>query len=574
MATFLNQTWRLGLAPPDLATLEARTEGWIAGLHLAALSMQGRADAADVVARFGGSHRFVLDYLGEQVFERQPAEVQSFLLETSILDRLSAPVCDATSGRTDSQAMLERLERESLFVVPIDDERRWYRYHHLFSEVLRRRLEQARPGRSAELHRRAGAWYEGQGLVRDAVAHALASGDLELAGRLVERAAPSLVRRGEMGTVRTWLDVLPPERVGARTRLALLRARLQYLDNRYDAVETTLRAIERPRATGEPVSLGDEVAGEIAAMRALVATGREDIDGTIAQARRALALLPAQDDLRGMVTRSLGHAHYCRGDLDLASTLMQEAQKLSQATGDLYGFFLASGGLANIHMFRGQLGRAAETYRRALRLGEERDEPLSAAGLALVGLAELDYERNDLAAATDRARDGIAHGEHLGLAWVVLRGKITLARVKQARGDHAGALAELAEPLRVVSPFTPSPLDGRVVEAYRACLLGQGRLSEVERWARESGLRADDTPDFFHEFEYLTFARALIAGREPTAVLPPLGRLLDLAEAQGRRGRAIEVLALQALAHQARGDPRAALAATRTGAAAGWRRSR
>jgi len=582
VTAFLNEVMGLGLSAEDVAALEARTEGWVAGLQAAALSLQGREHTTSFVQAFTGSHRFVLDYLIEEVFHRQPHHVQTFLLQTAILDRLTAPLCDAVVGIGDwildigdhiqyptsniqSQTILEYLESSNLFLVPLDDRREWYRYHRLFADLLRARLQQTQSSRMPGLHRRAAEWYEQNGLMAEAVGHTLAAGDLEEAARLVEQIAPAtLWAHGEVATFLGWLEPLPEEVMRARPRLALYHAWALLTTVPLDGVEERLRDVER--ALGEAkeavVSAAERqsMSGEVAVIRAMIANFQGDEPRTIALCHQALARVPEEDlFLRSTIAGNLGGAYLKSGDLIAAGHALAEASRLSQAAGNTFTALIALSYLADTQAMRGQLHGAAQTYRQALALAAEQGgQQWVGTALAHVGLGELLREWNDLDGATRHLMAGIELGERQGDVivgpglQVMLDGTIALARVYQARGDVDGAL----EVLRQAEGWARKhePLQIARVAAARAWLwAAQGDLAPAARWAQACGLSVDDEPSHLRESEYLTLARVLVAQGRPDEAMTLLNRLLQAAEAAERTRSAIEILALQALAAQAQG---------------------
>jgi LuxR family maltose regulon positive regulatory protein len=578
-AAFLTGAMGLPLDAAAVAALVARTEGWIAGLHLAALALRDRPDAPAFIASFSGSERFVADYLAEEVLEREPAPVQAFLLRTSVLDRGCAPLCAAllaaapapaqgehAAGEQEAacQDMLERLERANLFLVPLDGVRRWYRYHHLFAEVLRARLRRVDPGGLTECFRRAAAWCDGQGLVDEALRYALAAGDQAHAARLVEtHAAPALVR-GDHAAGRAWLAQLPVALVAARPRLSLAAALALVVTGDMAAVEGHVRAAERA-LPGEGAPGGDppppEVLGQIALLRGYAALYGGDAHRGVALAARAAAALPEDSPVRPLALYTLGEARFAAGDHRAAGAAYGEAA--SDRTGDNAGLaVLALSGLAGCQHLAGALGRAAATCRVALELVEAHGiQRAPAAANPHAKLGWLHYEWNDLDAATRHLRAAQEVGR-LGdyralLVWV---GQ-ALAQVARARGDDPGARASLAEAERLVRP-DGDPRRTAAVAAARVRLrltplaaAPAAALDEAVRWARESGLAADDAPSPGRELDHLTLARVLLAqpDRRPEG-LRLLERLLVAADAGGRTDRVIAVLVLQALGLAARGD--------------------
>src|SRR5436305_336992 len=406
-AAFLNQVMGLGLSAEDIAALERRTEGWIAGLQLAAISLQGHEDAAGFITSFTGSHHFVLDYLVEEVLGQQPERVQTFLLRTSILDRFCGPLCDAVvlDPSISGRATLEDLERANLFIVPLDNERRWYRYHHLFADLLRQRLQQSTAsspedegGGVAELNRRASQWYEDQGLEIEAFHHAVAANDVERAARLVEGKGMPLQFRGAVIPVLQWLESLPKTVLDARPSLWVMSASALSMTGFLPGVEPKLQAAEAALQGAEVDDKTRNLVGHIAAIRALVAVAENQVETIIAQSHRALEYLhPDNLAVRTATIWKLGIAYQLQGDRSAASRAYSEAIAIGQASGNIIINMSASIGLGQVQETENQLSLAAETYQRVLHLVGEL--PLPAACEAHLGLARICYEWNDLEAA-------------------------------------------------------------------------------------------------------------------------------------------------------------------------------
>ena len=554
-----------------VAVLQERTEGWAAGLQLAALSLQGHADPAGFVEGFSGGHRYVLDYLTEEVLARQPDHLVRFLLETSVLERLSGPLCDAVTGHTDSQRHLEQAERANLFLVPLDEVRRWWRYHHLFADLLRARLQQQQPERVPELHASAAAWSEQHGLVDDAVRHALAAGDAVWAARLIEGHFDAMLWRSEDVTFRRWLEALPAELVRSRPRLCLAQAHGALLSGRLEAVEPHLADAERASAAvaeepyepsaGRAVSLLANVPAAIALARALLARLYGDAERTAEFGRQALThMTDADHTLRHFARYSLAVADWLRGRLAeaeqaLAGLVAEQLPAGARYLAQLYH------DLGQVQRARGHLGAALRTYERALGIASQAGRPLPPAGIAHVDMAEVLYERGELEAALDHATQGVTLSRQLGWARQLGAGLAVLAWIRQAQGDRAGALEAVREAERV--PLSPSlvgllnPLP--VVRARLA--LAHGETADAARWVQQRRLGADDEPSYPREREYLVLARVLLAQQAPQRALGLLERLHAQAAAQGRTGSVIEVRALQALALAASGDQAGAQAA-------------
>jgi LuxR family transcriptional regulator, maltose regulon positive regulatory protein len=578
-AVYLNETMGLQLTARDVAALEGRTEGWIAALQLAALSMQGRDDVAGFIAGFAGDDRYVVDYLVEEVLQRQPDHVQAFLLQTAILDRLSGPLCDAVTGQGDGRAMLEALDRGNLFLVPLDDRRRWYRYHHLFADVLQARLLDERPGQVPDLHRRASVWYEQNGEQSVAISHALAAEDFGRAADLIERAIPAMRKTRQDATMHSWLKGLPDEVVRVRPMLSFAVAGALLTGGEPEEVEVRLRDAERwlteaatgkgsPARPAEMVVADEEeyrrLPGAIELYRSALALVRGDLPGTVGHARRTLDRALAEDHgVRAGAAGFLGLAFWRSGDLAAGHSAYAECAAGLRRSGQIADTFGCAIAMADIRLAQGRLGAAMRTYEQALQRASEQDGPvLRGTADMYVGISEVHREYDDLQAATQWLLRSQELGEHVGLPQNRYRWRVAMARIRQAEGDLASALDLLNEAERLyVSDFFPNV---RPVPALKARVwIAQGSLCEALGWAREQGLSADDDLSYLREFEHITLARLLLAQHAEDSVYRAtrlLERLLLAAEEGERTGRAIEILVLLALAHQRLGDVPAALA--------------
>ena len=584
-AAYLNGMMGLQLTAQDVTALEGRTEGWIAALQLAALSMQGRADVAGFIAGFAGDDRYVVDYLVEEVVQRQPDRVQAFLLQTSILSRLSGPLCDAVTGQSGGKAMLEALDRGNLFLVPLDNSRRWYRYHQLFADVLHARLLDEQPDQVPDLHRRASAWYEQHGECTVAIGHALAGEDFERAADLVELAIPAMQRSRQEATIRGWIEVLPDELVRVRPVLGIGVVGALMSSGEFEGIEGRLRDAERWLDTTSDAGQGPHgppaemvvvdheelprLPGMIEVYRAALALARGDLPGTVTHARRALDLLAEDDHLgRGAAAALLGLAAWTTGDLEAAHRSYADCMASMQRAGHLSDVLGCAITLADIRIVQGRMGEAMRTYEQALWLAPAqggsvlRGTVLRGTGDMHVGMSAIHRERGDLDAARQHLLWSEEHGEHTGLPQNRYRWRVAMARVREAEGDLPGALDLLDEAeRRYVGDFSPNV---RPVAASTARVwVAQGRLAEALGWARQQGLSVEDDLSYLHEFEHVTLARVLLA-RHPVAraldeATELLERLLRAAEDGGRTGSVIEILVLQALAQQLRGDVPAAL---------------
>jgi LuxR family maltose regulon positive regulatory protein len=563
-ASFLNRSMGLNLSGEQIEILEAKTEGWIAGLQLAALSMQGRDahDTSAFIAAFNGSHRYLLDYLAEEVLQRQPEHIQQFLLQTSILDRLCGPLCDAVIGRSawrlnthlqspisnpQSQAVLEQLERANLFLMPLDDRRQWYRYHHLFADLLRSRLNQTQPEQVAELHRRAGAWYEQHGWVAAAMGHALAAGDVERAARLAEQHARTMFSRSELTTLLSWFKALAAETGRAQPRLSFFQAWALAFTGQLEAVEPYLQSLEVDSA-------------EVAAIRATVAYLRRDMPQAIRLYRQALETLPPDNlFLRGAVALSLGIAHLWQGELREASQALSQASEISYATGNLHVALTAQWNLAQAHIELGQLRRAAELCRQALAWGQTQPLPPAVGGVH-VALGSILVEQNELDEAGRHLEEGIKLGEQAADLAIVSLGQLALARVKQAQGDSESALRLVRKTEQVARQYNSNYWAAQAVTVQTQLWLAQGQINMAEQWAEGRTIPAGAPLDYLHELEYLTLVRLFLAQARQGQPLPEesissaLSLLREKAEEGGRTGRVLQVLVLQALADQLRGN--------------------
>jgi len=567
-AALLHQATDADLPPAAVAALTKRTEGWAAGLHLAALSLRGHPDAADFVAAFSGSHRYVLDYLAGEVLDQQPEQVRAFLLETSVLDRLCGELCDTVTGRTDSQEMLEAIERAGLFLMPLDQGRVWWRYHQLFADLLRVRLQQERPGKLPGLHRSAAAWYEAHGLVDEAIHHALAGGDAAWAARLIERHFDALLRRG--ATVDRWMTELPEELLRSRPRLRLIQAVGAVMAGRVDDAVPLLADADRALETGgdEPIepSVGraasrvTNVPASIALVRAELARrhGNAEQMGTFARQARA-CVSPDERALRLQVDWDLAVADWLRGRLAEAEAALTGLLVRQQAAGELYLSVRAACDLGQVRQARGHLGAALTAYEQALQIATEADRPLPPAGMALLGMAEVLYERDDLDAAAQRAAEGVSLCRQLAYVQPLATGLAMSAWIRQAQGDRAGALEAMAEAGRVApGPGAAGPLNPVPAQQARL-LLAHGNVAAAARWADARGLSTDDQPSYAGEPEHLVLARLLLARHRPEEALAMLERWHAAAVAADRTGSIMRLRALLALAQAASGDQDRAL---------------
>jgi LuxR family maltose regulon positive regulatory protein len=572
-ATFFNQVMGLELTGPDIATLEQRTEGWIAGLQLAALALQGTADgdATNLFIReFSGTHRFVLDYLVDEVLRRQPEPVRQFLLNTSILNRLCAPLCDAVSGRSDSQTMLERLERDNLFIVPLDNRRGWYRYHHLFADVLRTHATAEPPGypKQTTLHQRASIWFSNNERPAEAIHHALAAGDFEHAADLLELARPTMDDGYESASWLGWVRQVPDALIRLRPVLSVGYAWALLDVGEITTCELWLETAEqwlnRPDSGIVVVDKTQfqTLPASIAAARAYHALAMDDVAGTETHVRQVLRLLPEGDHKwRRAALALLGLIYWRNGNLEAAAQAFADFTHSNLAAGNIVDAISTTYVLADIMLDQGRLYEAENSYKHTLRFipPPEAHPPVGSSDLYR-GLSEIYLEWNNLEQAGHYLRIGARLGEHTALTDWPRRLAITQARLEQARGELTGALHLLNQADRLAIK-TPLP-DVHPVAALRARVwIAQGHLKLAQGWLREQGLSVDDDLSYLREYEYITLTRLLLArfraDHTPRTIEQAdrlLGRLLSKAEAGQRQGSVIEILILQALARQAQGD--------------------
>ncbi len=563
----------LRLSAGEVATLEGRTEGWVAALQLAALSLRGRDDAAGFIDGFAGDDRHVVDYLVEEVVHRQPEDVRDFLLRTSVLTRLSGPLADAVTGRTDGRAMLETLDRDNLFLLPLDDQRRWYRYHHLFADMLQARLLDERPDEVLELHRRASAWHEQDGDITVAIEHALAAGDTERAAGLVELTIRPMGQDRREAQLRRWMEALPDEVFAARPVLAngyvgalMSTGEVRGVEPRLQIAEQWVDAVRAAPAGTLPTGLLvadladlERLPGWVRIHRAGLSLMAGDVAATMKYGRGAIEVLRPDDNLgHAAATALMGIASWCQGDLESAATAYAASMRRFEAEGwvaDLLGCAIT---LADLQWTQGRLRDAERTYRDALDLaGRQPGGPLRGTPDMRIGLGEIAVERNDLATAREQLRTSHELGDHLGMPRHPHRWRIAEAHLRAAEGDLPAALALLEEAERVYDgDFSP---DVRPVTAMRARIwVKQGHPDQALVWAAQRGVAVTDEPDYLREYEHVTLARALVGAGDRTAA-GFLERLLTAAEAGGRQGTSLEILVLLAVARKRQGDIGAAM---------------
>ena len=568
-AVYLNEATGLHLGAEDVAVLEERTEGWIAALQLAALSMQGREDVSGFIAQFAGNDRYIVDYLVEEVLAQQPDPVREFLLHSAVLDRLTGPLCDAVTGRNDGSHMLTTLERANLFLVALDDRREWYRYHHLFADVLRARLLSEQPEQVPQLHQRASQWYERHDLAEEAVTHALAARDFDHAAYLMELAATAIRRNRQEAMFLGWLKALPVDAIRRSPVLSVFYGYMLMVSGDLAAFEARLDDAERelaavPDGQAPPWADTEELhtlPATIAIYRASLAQARGDVAGTAEHARRALDLAGPNDHLaRGGAAGFLGLAAWAQGDVSSALETFAHAVASLHAAGNLVDELSSTVVLADLWLAAGRPSKARRLYESALHLAEAHGEPVARATAELhVGLSELDVEVGDLESAKRHLEAAATLVDRVAMTESRYRWFVAMGRVARADGEPEEAVGLLDQAEQLYRPgFFP---DVRPIAAMKARIrIGQGKLSQAADWARERGVSAADAASYLHEFDHLTLVRLLLAqsrahpdtdATDQSACV--LDRLLDVAETSGRAGSLLEIRMLQALAHDAQG---------------------
>jgi LuxR family maltose regulon positive regulatory protein len=579
-ASFLNEAAKLGLSQEDVAALEKRTEGWIVGLQMASLAMQarlskrGRSDVSRFIKAFTGSHRFILDYLTEEVLDQQSPTVLEFLLNTSILERMTAPLCDAVLGTGDSERMLAHLEQANLFLVPLDDERQWYRYHQLFADLLGSRLQQTQPDQIPALHRRASEWYELRGQIVEAVAHAMQAGDVDWIEHLIAGSALAVIYQGELATMTRWLDALPDELMCSRPRLSLAQAWALAYAGQADRIEGLLQQAElallpSPDEDSEAELVGDAeeqgLAGHIMAIRAYVAALEDDWSHAAELAREALYCLPEADSAVGGWTAAvLGCALRSQGDFAAAAQAFAKASAASRAAGNSYLEVDVLWEQAVLHLGQGHLREAMGTCEQALQVagqyGRQSGRKLPVTGYLYSMMGHLLCEWNDLENALRYSREGYELCQRWGQADALTHACYRLATVLFAAGDTAGALEVIQEAKRVARDLGASYVVAAGAHEARI-RLAQGDVAAAARAVQECGLGVGDELKLATSIGHLALAEVLMAQGRLDEALTLLVRLLRVVGGAGAMTPVVRTLVLQALVLQAQGEGEQALAA-------------
>ena len=571
-AVFLKQITGLELAADEIAVLEKRTEGWIAGLQLAALSMQGRADVHGFIDAFAGDDRYIVDYLADEVLQQQPDHIRSFLLQTSILNQLSGALCNAVTGQNTGSTLLQTLERSNLFVISLDDKRQWYRYHHLFADVLQAHLMKENPEEMPKLHQRASEWFEHQGMTADAVQHAFAAEDFERAASIIELAWVGMDRNRQSTTWLGWAKRLPEAQVRQRPVLCLGYAWANLDAGELESADIWLNRAEQCLQNRSDLIVADEaeyqhLPGSIAAARTYLGLALGDMASTVKYAQQALDLLPKEAHLRrGTPAALLGLALWSDGKLIEAQQAFTQAMSSYEKAGNILFVITGAYVLADMKRAQGRLHEASKIYEDALELAQAQGEiAMRGAADLYTGLSELRLEQNDLEMAKAYLQQSKTLGEDVTLPRWHFRWCLAQAKILAAAGNLDEALNALDE---AEKQYVRGPVpDVRSIAAMRTRVyIKLGRLREAQQWMIAQDLSVDDELSYLREFAHITLTRLLIAqfryGGEKERLedgLVLLARLLETAVTGQRTGSVLEILVLQALAHDAVGDTSAAL---------------
>jgi LuxR family maltose regulon positive regulatory protein len=574
-ADFLNQAMGLNLSKEDISALESRTEGWIVGLQLAAISLQGREDTTQLIQSFSGSHRLVLDYLIEEVLDQQSDSIQAFLLQTAILDRLTGSLCDALTGQEDGQATLEMLEHANLFIVPLDEERCWYRYHHLFGDLLRQRLRQIQPDQLPGLYHRASEWYAQNEYENEAIEYALRAKDFERAAHLIEKATEVVWVRSENTKLQCWLDELPTVVLLSKPQLCIVHAWYLYLNGQLEEAEQRLQAAEQvldhsTYRTIEDSPIEDKhpsdpdtirLLGRVAAVHSVLVSSQGDVQGTIQYAQQALKFLPENDlTWRSTALLSLGDAYGYIGDIPLAYQTRLEALEVRKAIGNVYMIMFASLNLVFTLRDMGKLQQAQEICQQQVDLANKNGlSQTTVAGWILMLWAEVLVEKNELDTALQLVNKGAKLTQRdkdvIILSWSCL----CLMRVLFSCGELDAAEETIEKMNRVALKHDVPLLASNQMKAWQARIwLAQDNLEAASQWISELDVYVDGELSPVHDFDYVILARILIAQGRLNEASRLLQRLFEAAEAGERTSKMIEILILKALAYNSQGDiPRA-----------------
>lgn len=559
---FLTRVMGLDLGEEQLAALEGRTEGWAVGLQLAALSLREQADQKEFVEKFTGSNRYILDYLGKEVLDNQTQEVRDFLLRTSILERLSAPLCEALTGLNNCQQILDYLETNHLFILPLDQERTWYRYHRLFQDYLQKFLGDTQPDIVSRLHSEAGQWFERKGFIDAAIDHSIKAGEYEHVGDLIEETAEPRFMRSESSLIIRWINALPEQEILTNPSLCLIKAWALILrGGSAEGIDQCLEIVENSTVDGP-------LLGSAFALRAFQSSMKGDAQTSLEHSQRALELIPKDSlFLRSMVADNLGMVHLILGDFNASIENFKQAVEISHQAGNLMIEVGALCNMAGIWMLQGQLNKSWTTNLQALELATDiHGHRLPIAGKALLGLGEIAREWNDLDNATSYLNEGLDLFRSFGELGSIVA-FVSLARIKEVQGDLDGAQVVVDLARKLAAEFDASALDDQLVEAYQAQLwLLQGRKDQASRWIQENDMErqfkeGSGKPhfDLIWEVNGQTLVKVYMNQGEYENALEVIEPLFKAAEANKRQRNIIKILAMQAAIYQAMGDSKRGL---------------
>jgi LuxR family maltose regulon positive regulatory protein len=564
-AIFFNHVMGYALTPEEVAALETRAEGWIAGLQMAAISMKSKGDIPGFIQSFTGSHHFIFDFFIEEVLDRLPLMLKSFLLKTSILERMNASLCDAVTGANDSQEMLVHLEQTNLFIIPLDEERRWYRYHRLFSDLLQKQLHQVIPYKLPELHERACLWYEHNDHLYEAIEHAFEMKDHDRSADLIEKIAESIFMRSEVATFLNWVEKLPEKILKERPTLGFLHVwALLFTGRPIDVVRERIHDLSE---------IDEQLSGKMPVLKAFIDVIQGRVLGASEIVRQALDQLPASDRyLRGIASWILGLSQAAGGDINAAVQTLKQAARMNREVGNIMIAVAAQGHLAQLLIHLGRLYDAKTNYEEALALATDQDgKLLPVAADALLGLGGLSYQWNDLQKSENFLMRGIELTERIN-KYAAIEGYIHLARLQNARGDHETAGETLEKAGRLAEQFDITDLDDFIVSVHQVRLwISQGNLAAASRWVEGRDMEkdisitelesSDDLTGFnIHKHDLMVLARFLIAKDENEKALVLLDSLLEVMQRRERVDIIIEIQVLRALIFHSSGDTRGALA--------------
>jgi len=560
LTQFFNTAMGLNLNAENISALEQRTEGWIAGLQMAALSMQGKDDVYGFIKAFTGNNRYVMDYLAEEVLQQQPEVIRTFLLRTSILERLTGPLCDAVTGQQDGELTLAELERRNLFIVSLDDERRWYRYHHLLADLLLMHLKQARIDSLNELYIQAANWCEHNDYLEEAVHYALAARDYELSARLISQVKDRIWGTGAARTMLEWMKMLPEEFTRSHPQYCMSYAAGLTITGYTDEAEKWLQVVEDHLHTVKTPSERERLMpAEIFIYRSVGARFRGNFSDAVTFSQRGIELLPGKN-LRGegIATLFLSHAYFYAGDTNMAEKTLLKAIQTNLASGHVAACLNAYHHLAQLRVLQARLHEAKEVYQQAIEFSEGQSQPVFV-GVEHTGMGDLKREWNDIAAAVEEICQGVYLAEAADDIFFLRDAYLAASRLALSQRDWEKAQDFVYKAEQVVRR-NPESVDIGFVQACRARLqLAYGNTQAAINWAQGCGLSVDDDLSFLNEFGHLCLARVfLLKGNLPEAERL-LKRLIQAAEAGGRMGRVIEILIVLSLVKQAQGKLKPAI---------------